>query len=95
MEKFPQDFNEYQDKEVLEQFLEYMTLSVCDTELTQAWEQFTLLEEPEAIELKIGDGEEVLGWLTGKVGEGFGDGFHQGVLQSFGLNPGLDCSQVR
>lgn len=45
--------------EVSERFLEYVTLDDPGSqELTQAWEQFSLLEKPEAIELKIEDGEE-------------------------------------
>ena len=54
-----------------------------------------MLEEQEAIELKIEDSEEVCGGLLGKVGGGFCDGFQQGILQSFGLKPGLDSSQGR
>jgi hypothetical protein len=54
-----------------------------------------MLEEQEAIELKIEDSEEVCGGLLGKVGGGFSDGFQQVILQSFGLKPGLDCSEVR
>ena len=54
-----------------------------------------MLEEQEAIGLNPEEGEEVWGGVSGKVGGGFCDGFQQGILQSFGLRPGLDCSQGR
>ena len=62
---------------------------------TQARELLSVLEEQEAIALNTEEGEEVWGGLPGKVGGGFGDGFQQGILQSFGLRPGLDSSQGR
>ena len=62
---------------------------------TQARELLSVLEEQEAIGLNPEEGEEVWGGGPGKVGGGFGDGFQQGILQSFGLRPGLDSSQGR
>ena len=61
---------------------------------TQARELLSVLEEQEAIGLNPEEGE-VWSGVPGKVGGGFGDGFQQGILQSFGLRAGLDCSQGR
>ena len=60
---------------------------------TQARELLSVLEEQEDIGLNPEEGEEVWSGVSGKVGGGFGDGFQQGILQSFGLRPGLDSSQ--
>ena len=56
-------------------------------------ELFSVLEDVEAKNLKQ-NGEEAWGGLPGKVGVGFDDGFPLGILQCFGLKPGLDSSQV-
>ena len=72
-----------------------MKHNVPSSDVDRARELLSLLEDQEAIELQIEQGEEVWGGGPGKVGGGFGDGFQQGILQSFGLKPGLDCSQGR
>lgn len=72
-----------------------MKRNVPSSDVDRARELLSVLEDQEAIELQIEQGEEVWGGGPGKVGGGFGDGFQQGILQSFGLKPGLDCSQGR
>lgn len=72
-----------------------MKRNVPSSDVDRARELLSVLEDQEAIELQIEQGEEVWGGVSGKVGGGFGDGFQQGILQSFGLRPGLDSSQGR
>lgn len=72
-----------------------MKRNVPSSDVDRARELLSVLEDQEAIELQIEQGEEVWGGGPGKVGGGFGDGFQQGILQSFGLRPGLDSSQGR
>lgn len=72
-----------------------MKHNVPSSDVDRARELLSVLEDQEAIELQIEQGEEVWGGGPGKVGGGFGDGFQQGILQSFGLRPGLDSSQGR
>ena len=80
----------------MRQFIDYVRHNVPSAdEDTQARELLSVLEEQEAIGLNPEEGEEVWGGGPGKVGGGFGDGFQQGILQSFGLRPGLDSSQGR
>lgn len=95
LQKFPEDFCEAPDMAIVRQFMDYVRLNVPSVDVdTQATELLLALEEQEAKELKLEKGEETWGGLPGKVGGGFSDGFHQGILQSSGLNPGLDSSQV-
>ena len=79
----------------MRQFIDYVKHNVPSSDVDRARELLSVLEEQEAIALNTEEGEEVWCWLPGKVGGGFGDGFQQGILQSFGLKPGLDCSQGR
>ena len=79
----------------MRQFIDYVKHNVPSSDVDRARELLSVLEDQEAIELQIEQGEEVWGGGPGKVGGGFGDGFQQGILQSFGLKPGLDCSQGR
>ena len=79
----------------MRQFIDYVKHNVPSSDVDRARELLSLLEDQEAIELQIEQGEEVWGGGPGKVGGGFGDGFQQGILQSFGLRPGLDSSQGR
>ena len=72
-----------------------MKRNVPSSDVDRARELLSVLEDQEAIELQIEQGEEVWVGCLGKVGGGFGDGFQQGILQSFGLRPGLDSSQGR
>ena len=72
-----------------------MKRNVPSSDVDRARELLSVLEDQEAIELQIEQGEEVWGVVPGKVGGDFGDGFQQGILQSFGLRPGLDSSQGR
>ena len=72
-----------------------MKRNVPSSDVDRARELLSVLEDQEAIELQIEQGEEVWGGGPGKVGGSFGDGFQQGILQSFGLRPGLDSSQGR
>lgn len=81
---------------VVRQLLDYARLNVPSEEVdTQARELLSVLEEQEAKKSKLEKGEEAWGRLPGKGGGGFGGKSHQGILQSFGLKPGLDSSQVR
>ena len=79
----------------MRQFIDYVKRNVPSSDVDRARELLSVLEDQEAIELQIEQGEEVWGGVPGKVGGGFGDGFQQGILQSFGLKPGLDSSQGR
>lgn len=79
----------------MRQFIDYVKHNVPSSDVDRARELLSVLEDQEAIELQIEQGEEVWGGGPGKVGGGFGDGFQQGILQSFGLRPGLDSSQGR
>ena len=79
----------------MRQFIDYVKRNVPSSDVDRARELLSVLEDQEAIELQIEQGEEVWSGVSGKVGGGFGDGFQQGILQSFGLRPGLDSSQGR
>ena len=79
----------------MRQFIDYVKRNVPSSDVDRARELLSVLEEQEAIGLNPEEGEEVWGGVSGKVGGGFCDGFQQGILQSFGLKPGLDSSQGR
>ena len=66
---------------VVRRLMTYVKLNVPSTEVhARATELLSVLEEEEAKKLKLEKGEEAWGGLPGKVGQSFGDGFHQRIL---------------